>query len=217
MHSQFFPWVVLTLLGCGASLLLETASPKSAEMVCEAQGRHQFGGGDLRMGCSVCSESDFVTVVGRLSPGPKQKQECPLLLWFSEPHPGLNGPCSYVSELLRIRHSGPWTGFTLNRSCIELQACLLLWTPSVQKSASKRSLHLGRKYRPGYAGGGVQRWHAVTQQGREEPRWFTWASLGDSSKEKKISLFKMIQMNLFTKQEETHRFRKWLYSCWGEG
>jgi len=48
----------------------------------------------------------------------------------------------------------------------------------------------------------------VTQQGREEPRWFTWASLGDSSKEKKISLFKMIQMNLFTKQEETHRFRK---------
>ena len=154
MHSQFFPWVVLTLLGCGASLLLETASPKSAEMVCEAQGRHQFGGGDLRMGCSVCSESDSVTVVRRLSPGPKQKQECPLLLWFSEPRLGLGGPCSYVSELLGIRHSGPWTGFTLNRSCIELQVCLLLWTPSVQKSASKRSLHLGRKYRPGYAAGG---------------------------------------------------------------
>ena len=45
-------------------------------------------------------------------------------------------------------------------------------------------------------------------RGREEPGWFTWASLGDSSKEKKISLFKMIQMKLFTNQEETHRFRK---------
>ena len=51
----------------------------------------------------------------------------------------------------------------------------------------------------------------------KEPRGFTRASLGDSSKENKISLFKMIQMNLFTKQEKTHGLRKWLYGCWGEG
>ena len=112
-------------------------------------------GSGLRMGCSACPEWDSVTVVGRLSPGPKQKQECPLLPWFSVPCLGLGGPCPYVCELLRVRHSGPWTGLTPAGSCIELQACLLLWTPFVQKSASKRSLHLGRKDRPGYAGGEV--------------------------------------------------------------
>ena len=27
----------------------------------------------------------------------------------------------------------------------------------------------------------------------------------------------MIQMNLLTKQKETHRLREWTYGCWGEG
>ena len=68
-------------------------------------------------------------------------------------------------------------------------------------------------------GGGQMACCDTTGQGGtlEEPRRFTRASLGDSSKEKKISLFKMIQMNLFIKQEKTHGLRKWLYGCWGEG
>lgn len=114
--------------------------------------------------------------------GPHRLPWCPMTHW------GWGGSCPYVSGLLRVRCFGPLVALALagdTRASTELQACLLLRTPWVQRSANlEEFLSWQERWTWSHWGWGWGSCCDRTGQAgtHEEPRWLTWPSFGGGKK-----------------------------------